>query len=353
MAPRDPAILAELTPIEAIDRRRLLTALPALGLIAVGVSCGSDDGDTPTRSSTVTPAGTPAGDFPVTISHAKGETTVPAKPRRVVTVGGLDAALANALGADVVAVPTFMKDYPWFARPLAPDVLVLSHEEVPLEAIAALKPDLILITTAWPIYGESYDRLAGIAPTIPHLKALLQDDPAELTRVIGRVLGETAAERLIADAQASIQSFVDRHPGLNGKQFALIQVSGDVIYLVGLAGSLTGNFMRQLGLNPPAEIVDTIGAANLGAGQGRISYERANLLDTADIVFLSDPGGIDQTFRANPVIAELDVVKAGNLVLLDQVTAAALLMPSPVNIPHILGKLEPALTKVEGERKGS
>jgi hypothetical protein len=43
-------------------------------------------------------------------------------------------------------------------------------------------------------------------------------------------------------------------------------------------------------------------------------------------------------------------VKSGNLVLLDQVAAAALLMPSPVNIPHLLGQLEPALSKLESVR---
>ncbi|MPY95934.1 MAG: ABC transporter substrate-binding protein [Acidimicrobiia bacterium] len=204
------------------SRRRRL-AVPLLPLVVVAAGCGGDDD--PARDAAATSTPTTAAEplaaataYPLTVEHALGVTTIETEPTSVVAVGGLDAAVANALGAEVVAVPTFMADYPWFEQPIAPDVTVLGYEAVNLEEIASLHPDVILISTAWPIYGQAYDRLSEIAPTIPHLGALLQDDPAELTRMIGAVLGNPGgAEELIERSDGEVDEFTAEHPGLRGR----------------------------------------------------------------------------------------------------------------------------------------
>ncbi|MPY95933.1 MAG: hypothetical protein GEV08_23615 [Acidimicrobiia bacterium] len=64
------------------------------------------------------------------------------------------------------------------------------------------------------------------------------------------------------------------------------------------------------------------------------------------MVFISDPGNAKDSFLATPVIANLEVTRAGNVNIVDQTTAAALLIPSPVNISHLLDQLGPALAKI-------
>lgn len=94
MPPRDFSATPTLDPIEDITRRRLLTAIPALGLMASGISCG--DEDTGAHATAEPSAG--VSRFPVTIHHALGATTIPREPQRVVAVSegeALDHVLAH------------------------------------------------------------------------------------------------------------------------------------------------------------------------------------------------------------------------------------------------------------------
>ncbi|MDZ7727016.1 MAG: hypothetical protein U5Q44_01790 [Dehalococcoidia bacterium] len=92
MPPRDPftpTTTPTLDPVEDITRRRLLTALPALGLIAGGISCGDDDDEpAPTEAPTEAPSTR-------VVEHPLGTTELPMQPARP-----LDASWAS----DVVEV---------------------------------------------------------------------------------------------------------------------------------------------------------------------------------------------------------------------------------------------------------
>ncbi len=48
--------------------------------------------------------------FPVTIKHALGETTIPAEPKRIVTLGWSSTDAAIALGTVPVGMPTFRSE---------------------------------------------------------------------------------------------------------------------------------------------------------------------------------------------------------------------------------------------------
>ena len=92
-----------------------------------------------------------AGDgFPVTIEHKFGETTIPDAPERVVAVGFNDQDFALALGVTPVGVRQFQAGIDITGRPWAQDELggakpqIVGAEELELEKIAALRPDLIL-----------------------------------------------------------------------------------------------------------------------------------------------------------------------------------------------------------------
>lgn len=111
--------------------------------------------------------------FPVTVAHALGETTVPATPRRIVSLGLNDQNFLYALGLAPVGVKEWWgrrpyATWPW-AEPLrrslgaAPAVSIGSG--IDFEWVLAQKPDLI-VATCQDLDRQSYVKLSRIAPLI-------------------------------------------------------------------------------------------------------------------------------------------------------------------------------------------
>ncbi|MBF0705101.1 iron-siderophore ABC transporter substrate-binding protein [Alkalihalobacillus hwajinpoensis] len=102
-----------------------------------------------------------------TVSHAMGETEVPEKPEKVVilTNEGTEALLAMGV-TPVGAVQSWLGD-PWYEH-ISDDMkdveVVGTESEVNLEAVAALKPDLIIGNKLR--QEDIYDQLSAIAPTV-------------------------------------------------------------------------------------------------------------------------------------------------------------------------------------------
>src|ERR687894_1004298 len=157
--------------------------------LAVGACGGSED---PTAE-----ASSDSGE--VTVSHAQGETAVPADPQRVVVFDVGVLSTLDSLGVEVTGVPeaTYPESLSQYSG--AEYAKVGSLFEPDYEAVNALEPDLIIVG------GRSaavYPELAEIAPTID-LTVDNQDFLAsfeERTTTLGEVFGEEAAvaERLAA-----------------------------------------------------------------------------------------------------------------------------------------------------------
>lgn len=101
------------------------------------------------------------------VQHAMGKTEIPGKPERVIvlTNEGIEALLAVGV-KPVGAVKAFTGD-PWYDHlkdQLKGVEVVGTEQEVNVEKIAALKPDLIIGNK---IRQEAiYDKLNKIAPTV-------------------------------------------------------------------------------------------------------------------------------------------------------------------------------------------
>lgn len=143
--------------------RRRLWHVVAVGAVLAG--CGSNSVASPSTQESST-ATAPAG-FPLTVDHAMGSTTVPAQPERVVVLdtGELDSMAAlgiEPVGAVRAPVEEGFLDY------LSDDTegteLVGTIDAPNLEAIAALRPDLILSSSLR--HEDLYDELSQIAPTV-------------------------------------------------------------------------------------------------------------------------------------------------------------------------------------------
>src|SRR3546814_8789216 len=93
--------------------------------------------------------------FPVTIDHAFGTTTIEAEPQRIVTWGWASQDAVLALGEIPVGIPHFANGgdetgaLGWDKDAVAalggtfPTILPAGND-VPVEAVAALQPDLII-----------------------------------------------------------------------------------------------------------------------------------------------------------------------------------------------------------------
>jgi iron complex transport system substrate-binding protein len=128
---------------------RNLAAVAAAALAVTCAACGaSSAGSAGAGSAASGPAGTASGGtlasngFPVTVSTATGKLRIPARPTAIVSLSPTATEMLYAIGAgsQVKAVDS-LSDYP----PKAP-VTKLSAYQPNAEAIAAYKPDLVVIS---------------------------------------------------------------------------------------------------------------------------------------------------------------------------------------------------------------
>ncbi len=134
----------------------------SLGVLMILAACGTGgNNENATNSGGQEEAATR------TVSHAMGETEVPEKPEKVVilTNEGTEALLAMGV-TPVGAVQSWLGD-PWYEH-ISDDMkdveVVGTESEVNLEAVAALKPDLIIGNKLR--QEDIYDQLSAIAPTV-------------------------------------------------------------------------------------------------------------------------------------------------------------------------------------------
>ncbi|HEY8448905.1 MAG TPA: iron-siderophore ABC transporter substrate-binding protein, partial [Bacillota bacterium] len=195
--------------------KRFLSCAAVVTVLLVLAACGSAPGEPsaqPEASGQAEPASAEpagkAGDETRLVSHAMGETEVPAKPQRVVVLdmGELDMALS--LGVQPVGAAFYRADQPlpsYLADKVQGEIERVGTVSQPnLEAIAALEPDLILSNKLR--HEDIYDELSQIAPTVfaESLGAAWKEQFA----VVAEALGKTEEHAQIMQAyQDAIKAF--------------------------------------------------------------------------------------------------------------------------------------------------
>ncbi|WP_369131922.1 iron-siderophore ABC transporter substrate-binding protein [Modestobacter sp. I12A-02662] len=302
----------------------------ATGLSACG---GSDDGAAPAAEPSAA-----ADAFPVTIEHKFGTTEIPEEPARVVTVGFNDEDFVLALGVTPVGVRENLGDYdaprrPWATEQLAgAELPTVGGEELALEQIAALEPDLIVGVYSF-IDQAVYDQLSGIAPTLAQTDEYADGATPwqEQTLLTGRALGrEDQAQQLVDEVEGRFEQATSEHPGFAGTSLAVdLTGVGSGHYALG-RDDLRTQFFTDLGFTVPESSTD-------------VSQERLDLLD-ADV--LAVLGYTPEDAAADTLFSGLDVVIEDRTVLLGGYSgdvAAALGFGSPLSLPYLLDAVVPAL----------
>lgn len=262
--------------------RSTVAVLVAGALMMAG--CGDDEPSTVTSDSSTTTTTTAPDDGPRTVEHAMGTSEVPAEPERVVVLDSsfLDAALALdvvPIGATEAEVGAGMPDY---LAEEVPDIEVVGLTDEPnVEAIAALRPDLIL--GAKVRHEELYDELEGIAPTV--FTESSGTNWKEGLAVTADALGRTdAADAFLTDYEARADELGDELDA-DGTHLSMVRfLLPDEIRVYG-PETFSGTVLTDVGFDLGEHEWDEYSMAYLSAEQ----LEQAD----ADVVLATSYGGRD------------------------------------------------------------
>ncbi|QCQ91677.1 iron-siderophore ABC transporter substrate-binding protein [Rhodococcus sp. SGAir0479] len=311
-------------------------------LLAFAAACSSDSGDGGTGGT----AGSGA-----TIAHKYGETTVPANPQRVVSVGYNDQDALLALGAVPVGVFDWYGDYPYAVWPWAqellgdaqPAIVGSASAGIDVEKVAAAAPDLVVATYSGLTQGQ-YDKLAALVPTVaqpagvPDYGVRWQDQ----TTILGEALGrQDRAAELVAGLQKQFADTAAAHPSFAGKTVLVGALKGPGQFGVYGPDDPKVRFFTELGfVNPP--VAEQLRSTNFA----EISTEQLSLADVDLLVWYAG-GGFGDKLRAElektPVYQTLDVVRDGRAIILDDEAAEAMTWSTVLSLPYALQQIPPRI----------
>ncbi|MBD8507263.1 iron-siderophore ABC transporter substrate-binding protein [Hoyosella sp. G463] len=297
-------------------RHRAATLLVALlsSMTLVVTACGG-------QSEQLGSASTGNGEFPITISHAFGETTIEESPQRVATWGWGSADAAIALGVTPVAIQS--QPYggdengmlPWVQEALdeageAAPTMLPEGTDPPFEAIAAAAPDLILAVYSG-ITETDYEQLSQIAPTVAYPDEAWSTPWRDTIRIVGEALGKTdEADALLADIDAQIAAKAEEHPELAGKSVAMVFNTPDAFYVYKPADARVA-FTLDLGL-VNADSVDELANGD-STFYYTLSDERLGDLESDILVSYADTAEASAEFLGSPEAQLMGQVQDGRV----------------------------------------
>ena len=303
-------------------------------------------------SAGLSPVSAQPGPFPVTIEHKFGTTIIPREPSRVVTIGFSEQDPVLGLGVKPVAVRDWFGDqpyavWPWSREALGdarPQVLRMPFGELDYEALAVLRPNLIIATHSG-IQEHEYQRLARIAPTIaqPGTYPDFGVPWQEQTRIIGRALGrEAEAEALIARVEVQIAAARASHPEFEGATVAWVSPAGQgLLWAVG-PSTPPMRFLADLGLRLPDALARHIGNRD----SAQVSQEQARLLETDVLIFHVLSEAEREQIERHPVYRQLKPFREGRVVFFvgpDDPVYGALSFSTVMSLPYALEHLVPRM----------
>ncbi len=314
-------------PVRALALAGVLSAVAGL------TACGGSE-----EEAEASPTAAADGAFPVSIENRFGTTEIAAEPERVVTVGFNDEDFVLALGVTPVGVRELLGDYDAPSRPWAQEQLdgaelpTVGGEEIDVEAVAALDPDLIIGVYSF-MDQAVYDQLSGIAPTLAQTDEYADGATPwqEQTLLTGQALGrDDEAQQLVDDVEGRFVEATSDNPSFAGTSIAVdLTGVGSGHYLLG-RDDLRTQFFSDLGVAVPDTSTD-------------VSQERLDLLE-ADVLAVN--GYDEAAAAADSLFSGLDVVTPGRTVLLggySSAVSAALGFGSPLSLPYLIDEVVPAL----------
>ncbi len=296
--------------------------------------------------------------FPVTVEHQYGSTTIPAAPKRVVSIGYTEQDFLLALGITPVAVRYWYGDEADTVRPWAKDyvegdapiVLNMPYGNLNYEAILELQPDLISAVSSG-ISQDEYNLLSEIAPTITQTNDYINFGMPwqAVMKMVGTAVGKsTEAEAVVTDVENLFAEAREQHPQFADKTVAVTYFS-EGAYGFYTDQDSRGRFFTELGFTVPQELVEIAGESFYA----NISAEQVQLLDQDLIAILNlqfIEGG-REALEAEPLFSQLKATQEGRVLYLDEDAENALGFSSPLSLSYALDAVLPQLEAIFGDAK--
>lgn len=333
--------------------KKLATVLLA-GCMLFATGCGATTENNHAKDTEATSEVIEVGDegdatYPITITHAFGETVITEKPENIVTLGWGNQDVPLALG--VVPVGVSMANF----GPVNEDGLLAwtaaKFEELGVEspnvfsdvdgwdyeAISNANPDVILAAYSG-FSQEEYDMLSQIAPVVAYPETAWSTDWREMTITNAKAMGmEAEGEKLVEDMDALIAEKLKEYPDVEGKTaaFAWMSATDLSVFYIYLPTDPRADFLLDLGLKFPASVEAMV--ENESDFSITVSSEYANQLSDIDILITYGDENLLEALQADPLFVEIPAVKNGAVLLLDPTTdLSASSTPSILSIPATL-----------------
>lgn len=293
-------------------RTRQLPALVAAAVVfAIATACAACGSSSPASSDTGSGNASSAG-FPATITSFAGKVHVPTRPVSIISLSPTATEMLYAIGAgsQVKAVDDD-SDYP----PQAP-MTKLSGYEPNVEAIAAYKPDLVVISNDIDDVTAKLQTLSVPVLDLP-AAANLPQEYAEFDQ-LGRATGHFAqAEQEVTKLKSEVSKILAGQPKHSAPLTYYYEVSTDPYYSV-TSSTFIGNVLALLGLK---SIADAATGAAASGGYPSLSAEFI-LKSNPDYIILSDTGasggGQDAaTVASRPGWSVLSAVKEKHIIVVN------------------------------------
>ncbi|MHB1323314.1 MAG: ABC transporter substrate-binding protein [Coriobacteriia bacterium] len=279
----------------SIKARLLIAALAATLMLGALTGCGGA-AEQPEEAAQIEAA------FPATVTDDAGrEVTIDARPERIVSLAPANTEIVAALGAlDRLVGVTSYCDYP---------AEVTGIEKVGdfmtpnLEAITALDPDLVLVTTG--VQAEIIEQLEALGAAVVAVDPQTVDALFQSIRTAGAAIGETpAAEELVASMEADLADIDEKVGGVPVRCF--LEIAQEPLFTVG-GGTL---------LN---ELIEYAGGENVVTEEGYVPYSVEQLLAADPAVYLATKGSMSDPadITGRPGYENLAAVSGGAVFLLD------------------------------------
>ncbi|UYG17983.1 iron-siderophore ABC transporter substrate-binding protein [Brachybacterium huguangmaarense] len=330
--------------------RRAFAAAAMTVLIPTGCAAQSGGGSGGSDGSGASDGSAAAGDqsFPQTVTTAFGDVTVDAKPSRVVALGWGDAETALALGVQPVGASDWLGFGgegvgPWAQGLYTSPPTIIDTLEPSYEAIAALKPDLILDVKS---SGDKdrYEKLSEIATTIgvpEGGESYLTTTNAQMT-MISTALGmpDKGAE-LLDEVNSAFEAAASAHPEWKGKTVtaATKTSEGWGAYIEG--GGRVDTLSKFGFVQNPQIAALPVSSSGFSVD---VSSEQLDLFD-ADLI-VAFPIYIETTaITDDPQWKQLSTVQAGHAVVIDGDLSSAFSTETTLSSKYTIEGLVPLLEK--------
>lgn len=346
-------------PLDAeIQLMRIRHALAAAltGALALGLVACSSTSDEPTTDATDSTSEDASSDdastdgFPITIEHALGTTTIPAKPERIATIAWGNQDVPLALGIAPVGTDgqvwswTGSADpglYAWTTEALsslgADEPAIFSTSDgVDFEAISDTNPDVILAALSG-ISQEDYETLSEIAPVVAYPEIPWYTTWRDQILINSKAIGyETEGAQLVSDIESQIEDATAGAPAIEGSTAAFFYMNSADLSSISLytGGDPRTSFLVDLGFEMPQVAID---ATASGSFYLDIASENADQLNDVDVIVTYGGDELLAALQADPLWSTLPAVQNGAVVAVgegDDFSAAV--SPTALSIPWVL-----------------